>query len=279
MKPRQLVENLGLSGRAEQYHTLGTAYYMLNKFWLVADNDDHGFTPHAKNDGYWEAWITAWMTRELPGKAFIDVGANMGYYGLLACSMGCPTYFFEPQPKLYDLIRASVQLNNFQANISATAAGAETSVETFTVPKHHGMLATYAYDVRSPDYENAAYTHYPVQVEPLDRLVGWQDGMPLLVKLDVEGAEPQAWAGMQQLFRRKYPTTVILEFRADRYKNPVGFATELLAAGRVSYVNEDSYEVPVVSHEALTSRPDHDWMVVVRPGQDTEREVLKGMLP
>ncbi|WP_368396365.1 hypothetical protein [Streptomyces sclerotialus] len=37
--------------------------------------------------GGWEPHLTTWLTRRLePGDAFVDVGANIGYYSLLACS-------------------------------------------------------------------------------------------------------------------------------------------------------------------------------------------------
>jgi FkbM family methyltransferase len=267
MLTRQQVEETGKAGIAVEAHPLGEQCRMLNRFWLVADPEDHGFTPHARNDGFWEAWITVWMVREMSrGVAFADVGANMGYYGLLACALDCPTYFFEPQVTLAERIGASIAANRFHelAQVSHCAVGAGHTSAVFTVPKHHGMLATYAYDVKSPDHANEEYTQYAVTVRPLDTLLeDWQTDRPLLIKIDVEGAEPHTWAGMQEIWESRKPTA-ILEFRADRYLDPVGFASKLLAAGTVSYVNEAGAEVPVTTHETLTSQPHHDWMVVVR---------------
>lgn len=267
MMTRSEIETTGRQGVSVLQHPQGPQCRMLNRFWLIADPDDHGFTPHAKHDGFWEAWITVWMMRELSATpAFADVGANMGYFGLLACSMGCPTYFFEPQPTLADRLQASVAINHYSdlAQVSHCAVGAAAGSAVFTVPKHHGMLATFAYDVKSPDRSNEEYTQYAVTVRPLDMLLDdWQPERPLLIKLDVEGAEPHAWAGMQQVWETRKPT-VILEFRADRYLDPVGFANNLLHAGLVSYVNEHGEEVRIFSADTLTQQPHHDWMVVVR---------------
>ena len=267
LRARHALERNSKQNVRVEEHPLGHKCWVLNRYWLVADPDDYGFTPHAKNDGYWEAWITVWMLRALPGKAFIDVGANMGYYTLLALSEGCPTQAFEPQPKLHQLVTASIHENGWgdAAAVHQIAAGALEGTAVFTVPNHHGMLATYAYNVRSRDYFDTDYDTYEVEIWPLDFLVDWQPELPLLIKIDVEGAEPHTWAGMQSLLRRPYPTTVLLEYRADRYQDPVGFANALLASGLVSYIDATGNEVPVSSPDILTKQPDMDWMVVVRP--------------
>jgi FkbM family methyltransferase len=266
MYTRREIEEAGQRGLAVSEHKYGYACRMLDRFTLVADREDHGFTPHARGDGYWEAWITAWMMRELRGRAFVDVGANMGYYTLLAASMGCPTIAFEPQPQLVRCVEASLEINGWSEDVYTVqaAVGDHDHEAQFTVPKHHGMLATYAYDVRSPEYEHVpdSYVTYPVKVVTLDGLADWSHTHPLLVKIDAEGAEPQVWAGMQRLLDRPLPTTVILEFRADRYPDPAAFAHQLFKH-RVSYVDEMGNEVVLDSPTPLLERPDHDWMVVV----------------
>jgi len=46
---------------------------------------------------------------------FVDVGANHGYFGLLAAAMGCRVVAFEPQPSCWGRITAAVLLNGFQS--------------------------------------------------------------------------------------------------------------------------------------------------------------------
>jgi FkbM family methyltransferase len=244
----------------------GDDCWLMDSFWLRTDPDDHGFTPHVRTWGIWEPNVTLWLLNQFPGHAFMDVGANQGYYGLLAASRRVPTLMFEPQPLLVYRLQHSLVRNNFmmRPQVVQVAVGKEPGTATFTVPKHHPMLATYAYDVRSPEHPNDSYHTYPVEVRPLDWYATWYAELPLLVKLDVEGAEPEAWAGMYQLFRRKRPTTVVLEFRADRYQNAAAFAAELLRAGALSTIDEHGLEVPTTA-ETLLARPDYDWMVVVRP--------------
>lgn len=50
-----------------------------------------------------------------PGEAFLDVGANIGYYSLLAASVnsGSPVLGFEPHPKACEILRENALLNGF----------------------------------------------------------------------------------------------------------------------------------------------------------------------
>jgi FkbM family methyltransferase len=272
VQQRHHVETTGKAGVHVEPHPLGDQCRMLSAYWLVADPEDLGFTPHARNDGFWEAWITAWIMREMNrGVAFVDVGANMGYYGLLACSMDCPTYFFEPQPKLVALLQASIALNQYEqlARLGAVAVGDAPSTAVFTVPKGHGMNATFAYAVSTPGLTDDDYTQYAVSVRPLDAmLANWELDRPLLIKVDAEGAEPHIWAGMQEIWKTRKPT-VLLEYRADRYVDPIGFAEQLMSSGKTTYVDTTGEEVPLTSHEILTDHPHQDWMVVVRHSTTT----------
>lgn len=265
MRSRKEVEAEGLSGIQNYDHPLGHACRMLNRFWLIADPEDHGFTHHAINDGYWEPWITAWVWRELSDNhAFVDVGANVGYYSLLALSKGCPAWAFEPQPKLAKRIEASARLDNVSDHaftVTAAAVGAEKGELELVVPLHHGMNASIAKPSHSPHGEQESYL---VPVLPLDTVADWQKNRPLLVKVDAEGAEPLVWQGMQRLFTRPEPTTVLLEYRWDRYDNPLEFAQQLFANHRVAYVDYDSKEIPIDHPEQLAGRESEDWMLVIR---------------
>merc|ERR1719265_1899987 len=45
------------------------------------------------------------------GDVVLDIGANTGFYGLLALSYGCATVFFEPQPDCVALLEKSLEAN------------------------------------------------------------------------------------------------------------------------------------------------------------------------
>lgn len=259
---RSDVEQAGTRGRRVLPHPQGFQCRMLDRFWVIADPEDEGFTPHAKADGYWEAWITAWFMNHAPGHAVIDVGANVGYFTFLSNSLGCPTVALEPQPGLADRLYSAMLPNDaIRVDVMQVAAGAAVGKTTLVVPRGHAMNASIAYEGHSP---NGDYSRYEVDVMPLDELVDWEGDSPLLVKIDAEGAEELIWDGMQKLFSRAKPTTALLEFRWDRYADPMGFAERLFEHHEVSFVDYDSNDVRIMDPYYLSSRESEDWMLVIR---------------
>ena len=60
-----------------------------------------------------------------PGDVFVDVGANIGYFSVLAASVvgeQGAVFGFEPDPNNYRLLCANAELNGFAGNIVAVEA-------------------------------------------------------------------------------------------------------------------------------------------------------------
>jgi hypothetical protein len=66
---------------------------------MYVDTRDVSLAPHLLLDGYWEQWITN-IFRELvkPGMTVVDVGANFGYYSVLAASLVRPDTYTHSRP-------------------------------------------------------------------------------------------------------------------------------------------------------------------------------------
>lgn len=268
---RAEVEEAGLRGAGQKSED-GTGFKVLDKFYMAVDENDHGLTPHIKNDGFWESWITSWIIKEL-GKEptwFYDVGANMGYYSLLAASMGCPVMAFEPQEHLIEIINKSIEMpqNSSLWYIFpvCAAVGESSGVTELVVPKNHSMNASVSYKPYSPSGE---YETTKVTVLALDEFARPHRGNSTsrnLVKIDVEGAEDLVWAGMQKMLSNQdMVTTVLMEFNWNRSKNPAELATKLFEYGTVSYVDYNGDEQHISDPMKLKSRQGEDWMLVLRP--------------
>src|SRR5271165_2925357 len=60
---------------------------VLDRFKMYVDTRDIGIAPHLLMGGHWEMWITKLFCDLLqPGMTVVDVGANFGYYTLLAAA-------------------------------------------------------------------------------------------------------------------------------------------------------------------------------------------------
>jgi len=68
------------------------------------------------------------------GGLMLDIGANAGYYSLLAAKMGHNSVQFDLQPECQNICRNSVLANKFQNQIITIAAGVSDSDGTVEVP-------------------------------------------------------------------------------------------------------------------------------------------------
>lgn len=264
---REEVENIGKAGA---YYEERDDYYIaraLSSFWLVLDKTDLGFTPHFtyKRENFWEAWITSWMSQQVrPGYRCMDIGANHGYYAFMMQQAGAQCMAVEPQSKLCGLMSKAVDLNRHQKNFVEIVQGAVSDypgqVITLDIPEGHGMnasISSYYHPIapngnRGEEVETVTIDSLAPRFIPLD-----------FIKIDVEGAEQETWDGMQRTWKRHRPVT-LLEFRWDRYENPVDFASRLLTDANVSFVDTDGREKPIEGLSHIATKKNEDWMLVLR---------------
>jgi FkbM family methyltransferase len=256
---REHVETLGRFGVESFRDEHGVRAKQLNSFWLYVDEEDHGYTKHAIQDGFWEAWITYWMDKNVPDNSCcLDIGANHGYYSMLLANKGCRVYAFEPQAKLVSLIEKSALINETDVTVVEAAVGKDAGRMSMMVPIHHGMNATIS---NNHSYAPDGYGTVDVDVVALDDF----DDVPVdFIKVDAEGAEYLIWQGSKN-FRKKNPNCLwLMEWRWDRFDNPEVFGQELLDEYTVTHVGYDGNESTIHSVDHLATRKHEDWMLVLR---------------
>jgi FkbM family methyltransferase len=142
-----------------------------------------------------------------PGNVFYDVGANVGFFSLLAArrvGTGGRVYAFEPVPSNAESVRRNALLNDLHnVQVVEVAAGREAASAEFLMTRWDGGGSLSADAVR-PSH---VLSRIQVRVAPLDELIDSQN-MPLpdVVKIDVEGTEMDVLAGMSRTIRRCMPT-------------------------------------------------------------------------
>ena len=80
---------------------------------MYVDTRDLLIAPWLLIHGEWEPEETELLKKIIkPGDVFVDVGANLGYYALLAARVGAShVYAFEAQPSTYELLGKNVIIN------------------------------------------------------------------------------------------------------------------------------------------------------------------------
>lgn len=161
-------------------------------------------------EGIWEPKTTRYLCSSLsPGQVFIDIGANAGYFSLLASrSVGESgrVLAVEPNPTMAKQLRQNIQRSGL-TNIAIVEAACSDSVgvqELFVGnPYNTGNSSL------SPN--NLAWTKsVRVGCITADLLLERHHFQRLdLVKIDVEGAELQVLRGMATVLKRLQPEIII----------------------------------------------------------------------
>lgn len=211
--------------------------------------------------GVWEPHLTEWIAERLArhrNRVFVDVGANVGYYTLLAANLLTAegqVVSIEASPMIHRMLEDNIRLNGL-SNVR-TVCGAAMA--------ERGLLTLYHGDATnlgsSTTLSNTVGDDRRVETigMPLSEILSEVEVLRArLIKIDVEGAEWSAVQGLVPILGKFAPDAEFIVETA-----PANFA-KLLAffedAGFQPYIVENSYEpylVPVKIRrpERLTTTP------------------------
>lgn len=136
-----------------------------------------------------------------PGDAFLDVGANIGFYSLLASSVngGAPVLALEPHPLASRRLRENALLNSFaNVRVRAVAAGSHTGSARLT-----SDLVDQNRISEDPDDSGSTLSVPVVTLDAELATQGINDGDVRLVKIDTEGFESAVLSGARRLLETK----------------------------------------------------------------------------
>ena len=149
----------------------------------------------------------------VPGDTFVDIGANVGFFSMLAARLVGPSgrvIAFEAVTDLADRATANARLNGFdQLEVHAIAIGATNGTARLSITTHSGG-ASLSEEVDPSE----VVTVVDVPVVDVASLI--EDGtipLPDVVKIDVEGYELPVLEGMISVFELGQ-TSLIIELDA-----------------------------------------------------------------
>lgn len=174
----------------------------VGQVWIPKSDDV--MRPFMEERGTWEP-EEGRLLKEFfkPGLRFLDVGANVGYFSLMAAA-GCPgalIHAFEPHP----LTSRILALNAWQAN-------ADITTHALALSDGERVLALSTAETNLGD-TRARATGRGTMLSPAAAL---DDVLPDarfdLVKIDVQGFEPEVLSGMAGMLRRSPDVVIVSEF-------------------------------------------------------------------
>jgi FkbM family methyltransferase len=143
-----------------------------------------------------------------PSDLFIDVGANIGVYTVLASGVvGARTVSIEPIPPTYAELLVNIRLNDIADRVRSYNIGLGSTNDTLRFTPDLGTCNHVVTD------SDLAGPTIGVPVRPLDDVVG--DEVPTLIKVDVEGWESEVLAGAQATLRHQSLLGLIVEMNSN----------------------------------------------------------------
>jgi len=167
-------------------------------------------------------WVKTWLGQ---GMTVVDVGANVGYYTLLAASLvgvSGKVLAIEPSPYAYNRLQEAVASNQLSQVVTRQCAlgSVEGEMTLYSPPS----------DNHTPSMIFAGQAGgIGVKVTSLDNcLQEWHGATVDLLKLDVEGFEPHVLAGASSALKSGRIRAILCEFN-DWWLRRAGSSAEDLA--------------------------------------------------
>jgi FkbM family methyltransferase len=181
------------------------------------------------------------------GQTIVDLGANIGYYSIMASPIVGPrgrVYAFEPDPEMYEYLLRNVMENDL-SNVTLVRKAAAANVASMAFIRselERGHLAQTA-QASSTSVDATTLDHYFASM-------GWP--RVDLIKMDIEGGEAAALRGMKMLSARNPALRLVMEFNLTAMQRagetPAGVASLLRELGfETGYVIEKGLQPVTIS--------------------------------
>jgi len=167
-----------------------------------------------------------------PGKTFIDIGANCGYwsaYSLSLVGQAGEVHAFEPVPHYFTFVRRLAELNpDYRVIANQVACGARPGAFTMTIvapraenfDNYNTNIGSSSLAAGFLDHASALTENITVEVITFDKYVRDRNidlDRVGLIKIDVEGFETEVFDGMKDVLAKSGKKVPILcEVLTDR---------------------------------------------------------------
>ena len=177
------------------------------------------------------------LSRGVPkGSLFVDVGANLGYFSLMAASLGYTVASFEPMSRNARKLSRSVARNGFAGRVSLYQNAVGTADGRLVSLRETDALNQGVFGV---DYVDT------VSLSSVLLFAASQSTGAHIVKVDVEGLEPDVLRGARQWICARSVRHVLIEFSEATRASPASGAVDMFA-----FMQRAGYAVSDVSVES-----------------------------
>jgi FkbM family methyltransferase len=268
-----------LHGGLFQISSREVATRIFNGLIMYLDPNDIAVVPHIILEGIWESQITkAWLSViNKPNAVVFDVGANFGYFGMLAAQnldkKKAKVMLFEANPNLLPYINKTLSVNWLNENTRVEGIAVSDAIGTAQL----NVLEDYtgSSSMHSVEYLDSYLSHkmqikaekvINVKTVTIDDYCAKNNINHIdIMKMDIEGYEEKAYEGMRKTVKKSPEMILFVEFTKDGYQNPKKYYNKMLQDfGHVYTIGpEGEFVLPSdTSYEEVAGNVD-DWIMLV----------------
>ncbi len=185
---------------------------------ILVDLRDEGVSYSLFFTKTWEPDETSLLLKHLKkGMTFVDIGANIGYYTLLASEAvgeNGKVVAFEPDFRNSEILRKNVSRNHCHNVVIENQAVTETTKSLWLYHSKSTYGNHRIYEVSDHAMSNIGDGHLRLQVSGVDLDSYFKDRSSRVdvIKMDIEGAEYWALGGMKRILTENRDIMVLTEF-------------------------------------------------------------------
>ena len=255
---------------------------------IFVDSRDISVTPALILEGRWEAETTDVFLGLLePSDTVIDIGANMGYFGIIAGTVldgdeGGSVHLIEANPHLLPLLFKSLNVTGLVgiATVSNLAVSDQAGELQLHVPEHLWGSSfldeaddTFRESIESTTSEELALREViDVPAISLDQFTA-DRGIERVdvIKMDIEGHEERAYQGMARVIdENREHLRLLLEFSGGQYDDPAGFMERIKADFKFVAAIQPGHDglVEVASYSDVSALSEPGFVMLVASNTD-----------
>ena len=175
---------------------------------VAVNPKDFGVALELQSTGEYEVATIAYCKKMLkPGMVFVDVGANIGLFTLMAARQVGPAghvYAFEPDAGNSAFLRKNIERNGYR-NVTCIAKA---------ISDRSGTCTLFLSESNPSDHRTYHVSHgrksISIECVSLDEFFP-VDARIDMIKMDIEGAEGIALKGMNRILTAEHPPELIIE--------------------------------------------------------------------
>lgn len=178
-----------------------------------------------------------------PGYCVLDIGANVGFYSVLAAKKIAPNgrvFAFEPVRRNADFLRRHIAINGADNILVIESACGRESGETVFFSGPNAAMGSLC---------PVGGSSFRVEVVSIDDFVESRNIQPDVMKIDVEGAEYDVICGAEKTIGQFRPVIFLSTHSAELRRNCLERLSEMKYAYRPLTAGDDPHEFVLIHGE------------------------------